>query len=701
VLSPSQISLAQDSLLLEVFDEHRLTRDNFLGKLHFKLQQIPIEMKKVDISAHGSAATYPLKPRSTKSKVAGTLRLKFLYYNDPPPRGSPGMGTHNLAQLVVGATGTVNPQHYPSREAVPSMVGGGRNGPHDGAAQGINRQESGDWVMVDPEDVEPLPRGWEERRDANGRLFYVDHVTRRTQWERPTQANVGPSAAQLESDRRRQMAMTLARRNPAFDSTLTLTHSQSSTSIQQQRSESPSGPRSNNSPRSFSQSQIVSPSAMQANGDDELPPGWEKRLASNGRWFYIDHNTKKTQWEPPRRHARPVSFVASPASGNRQSLSDQELGPLPPGWEMRLQPDGKRFFIDHTTRSTQWEDPRLLKLQKQAAAAVPYSRDYKAKYESFRKQLLARKPENLPRVLEIPVRRSNLFEDSHRAIMSVKNKDHMKTRLWVKFQGEVGLDYGGVSREWFFLLSHEMFNPYYGLFEYAASDNYTLQVNPDSGFCNENHLEYFRFIGRILALAVYHQRLIDAFFIRPFYKMLLAKKITLGDMEVVDTEFYNSIKYILENDPEPLCLTFSASREFLGQLEDVELKPNGADIDVTERNKKEYVDLLMKWRFEHRINKQMEAIKKGFNDVFPLRMLQIFDERELEYLLCGLAEINVDDWRRYTVYANGYTATDDVIVWFWKAVENFDSELRARLLQFVTGTSKVPMNGFAELQGKL
>ena len=42
--------------------------------------------------------------------------------------------------------------------------------------------------------------------------------------------------------------------------------------------------------------------------------------------------------------------------------------------------------------------------------------------------------------------RNNLFEDSHRAIMNVKNKDHLKTRLWVKFDGEVGLDYGGVSR---------------------------------------------------------------------------------------------------------------------------------------------------------------------------------------------------------------------------------------------------------------
>lgn len=57
-----------------------------------------------------------------------------------------------------------------------------------------------------------------------------------------------------------------------------------------------------------------------------------------------------------------------------------------------------------------------------------------------------------------------------------------------------------------------------------------------------------------------------AFFIRPFYKMLLTKPVVLSDMESVDTEFYNSVKYILENDPEPLCLTFTASREFLGQV---------------------------------------------------------------------------------------------------------------------------------------
>ena len=87
-----------------------------------------------------------------------------------------------------------------------------------------------------------------------------------------------------------------------------------------------------------------------------------------------------------------------------------------------------------------------------------------------------------------------------------------------------------------------------------------------------------------------------------------------------------------------------------------------------------------------------------------------------QYLMSGLGEINVDDWRKNTIYKEGYKETDDVIKWFWKvhtythkhcvqldvllqAVESYDSELQARLLQFVTGTSRVPMNGFAELQG--
>ena len=150
--------------------------------------------------------------------------------------------------------------------------------------------------------------------------------------------------------------------------------------------------------------------------------------------------------------------------------------------------------------------------------------------------------------------------------MSVKRPDVLKARLWIEFESEKGLDYGGVAREWFFLLSKEMFNPYYGLFEYSATDNYTLQINPNSGLCNEDHLSYFTFIGRVAGLAVFHGKLLDGFFIRPFYKMMLGKQITLNDMESVDSEYYNSLKWILENDPTELDLMFCIDEENFGQV---------------------------------------------------------------------------------------------------------------------------------------
>ncbi len=75
----------------------------------------------------------------------------------------------------------------------------------------------------------------------------------------------------------------------------------------------------------------------------------------------------------------------------------------------------------------------------------------------------------IPNRFELNVRRNAVLEDSYRRILSVKRSDLLKARLWVEFEGEKGLDYGGVAREWFFLISKEMFNPYYGLFEYSAT----------------------------------------------------------------------------------------------------------------------------------------------------------------------------------------------------------------------------------------
>jgi E3 ubiquitin-protein ligase NEDD4 len=147
----------------------------------------------------------------------------------------------------------------------------------------------------------------------------------------------------------------------------------------------------------------------------------------------------------------------------------------------------------------------------------------------------------IPGHCNISVRRNHIFEDAYTEIMRHSAADLHK-RLLIKFSGEDGLDYGGLSREFFFLLSHEMFNPLFCLFEYSAHDNYTLQINPNSNV-NPEHLAYFKFIGRVTGLAVFHQRFIDVFFIPAFYKMILQKKITLADMESVDADLHRSLTW--------------------------------------------------------------------------------------------------------------------------------------------------------------
>lgn len=89
-----------------------------------------------------------------------------------------------------------------------------------------------------------------------------------------------------------------------------------------------------------------------------------------------------------------------------------------------------------------------------------------------------------------------------------------------------------------------MFNPFYCLFEYSAHDNYTLQINPASGV-NPEHLNYFKFIGRCLGLGIFHRRFLDAYFIVSFYKMILKKKVTLADLESVDTELHRGLTWML------------------------------------------------------------------------------------------------------------------------------------------------------------
>nr|POE85603.1 putative e3 ubiquitin-protein ligase hula [Quercus suber] len=533
-----------------------------------------------------------------------------------------------------------------------------------------------------------LPALWERREDNLGRTYYVDHNSRQTTWIRPTQNfNAGEQRAQMQETQNQERTRHQQRMLPE-DRTGASSPTLSETAAQQTPSSTP------NSGNSASAAQMVATGATTA-GTGELPAGWEQRHTPEGRAYFVDHNTRTTTWVDPRRQQYIRMYGSGQNATGNSTIQQQpvsQLGPLPSGWEMRLTNTARVYFVDHNTKTTTWDDPRLPSSLDQN---VPqYKRDFRRKLIYFRSQPALR---ILSGQCHVKVRRTHIFEDSYAEIMRQSPND-LKKRLMIKFDGEDGLDYGGLSREFFFLLSHEMFNPFYCLFEYSAHDNYTLQINPHSGI-NPEHLGYFKFIGRVVGLAIFHRRFLDAFFIGAFYKMILKKKVSLPDMEGVDSEFHRTLSWAMENDvTDVIYSTFSVEDERFGEKVTVDLKPGGRDIEVTNENKREYVELITEWRIQKRVEEQFNAFVAGFHELIPADLVNVFDERELELLIGGIADIDVDDWKKHTDY-RGYTENDLVITNFWKCIRSWDAEQKSRLLQFATGTSRIPVNGFKDLQG--
>ncbi|CAH2066595.1 unnamed protein product, partial [Iphiclides podalirius] len=452
---------------------------------------------------------------------------------------------------------------------------------------------------------QPLPPGWEVRRDARGRVYYVDHNTRTTTWQRPDTERL--ARFQHWRGERRHV---VAQGNQRF---LYPPPQPPHPPHQSDADEAPVAGSSGNGPSPVAAGAVgvagasgasgaagasgSAPSAEDALG--ALPAGWERRVQPDGRVYYVNHKNRTTQWEDPRTQGQEVSALEEA---------------LPPGWEIRFTEEGTRYFVDHNTRTTTFQDPRPgAPKGPQGAYGVPraYERSFRWKLSQFRYLCQSNA---LPSHIKITLSRQTLFEDSYHQIMRLPAYE-LRRRLYIIFRGEEGLDYGGVSREWFFLLSHEVLNP----------------IDNDIDECG-------------------------------------------------------------------LEMWFSVDFEVLGQVIHHELKPSGDKERVTEANKEQYIQLVTQWRMTRGIEEQTSAFLDGFNEVVPLEWLKYFDERELELMLCGMQEVDVDDWQRNAIYRH-YTRTSKQVVWFWQFVRQMDNEKRARLLQFVTGTCRVPVGGFAELMG--
>ena len=275
-----------------------------------------------------------------------------------------------------------------------------------------------------------LPAGWERREDNLGRTYYVDHTTRTTTWNRPTtQFDRGDQRNRMEANTQMERR---AHQNRMLPEDRTGTNSPTPASD----SATP------NAASNQANAATLMATGVTTSGTGELPAGWEQRHTPEGRAYFVDHNTRTTTWVDPRRQQYIRMYGQNNASGNAtiQTQPVSQLGALPSGWEMRLTNTARVYFVDHNTKTTTWDDPRLPSSLDQN---VPqYKRDFRRKLIYFRSQPALR---ILSGQCHVKVRRSHIFEDSYAEIMRASAQD-LKKRLMIKFDGEDGLDYGGLSR---------------------------------------------------------------------------------------------------------------------------------------------------------------------------------------------------------------------------------------------------------------
>jgi hypothetical protein len=194
-----------------------------------------------------------------------------------------------------------------------------------------------------------------------------------------------------------------------------------------------------------------------------------------------------------------------------------------------------------------------------------------------------------------------------------------------------------------------------------------------------------------------------------------------ADLESVDSEAYEKkVVYIRDGvyssrdhiALEDLALTFTDDCDPAVLYESpaernacVELREAGNQISVTEENKAEYIQLLVQHRVVGAIRPQIAAFRNGLG-VFVtgelranLKLRQCATAADVQLLMCGVQEIDVDDWQASGEYGGGFDASSRTVRWFWAAVRRMTTEERSALLLFCTGSARAPAAGFAHLMG--
>lgn len=268
--------------------------------------------------------------------------------------------------------------------------------------------------------------------------------------------------------------------------------------------------------------------------------------------------------------------------------------------------------------------------------------------------------------------------------------DLLKKKIKIEFVGESGYDLGGVSNEFFNVISKRL----------VDSDFIVKMENGRFWFKNKKSSSLV-LLGLIVGLALLNQSVLPISFPDLLYKKLLKKQITIDDVSEIRPDVVNGLKSLQKIDNiEDADLRFTVTSEVDGMYKDVELVPSGSDIIVNKENLDYYVDLMVNWISYEEIKKAYDDFEEGFLSVINFKLDNWFDAQELNNIISGVKKYNWDEIKATTIY-EGYNSVSTTVKQFWKIFDNFTYEQKLRLMFFITGREPASSDGSQTIKIKI
>eukprot|EP00939_MAST-03C_sp_MAST-3C-sp1_P002985 g2985.t1 len=350
---------------------------------------------------------------------------------------------------------------------------------------------------------------------------------------------------------------------------------------------------------------------------------------------------------------------------------------------------------------------------------------------------------------DLHVRRRCIFEDAFEAFDRASVESDLGRRMRVAFEGEIGVDGGGLTKDMFSELSSAIRDPNRGLFKRVQETSsgwvYTFDDVADDGVASSSELpisptsssrlrragsdrfggggtshsvtkmssghfvtkqrrtrlKYWRFCGLLVAKALFERKHMELPLSEIIWSHLVGRPVNFEVLESANRSLARSLRWIRENKVEGVLFeTFSVTRSSNSAKTCdeppviVPLIRNGDSVDVTDANKLLYVENLVSWHTERKFGAALRAFKEGFYSLVPRRAVEVFSFRELERMVNGEATVDIDMLRRETVYSGDLDASSLLVEWLWAVLSSMTSSDRASFLRFVTGSSRMPLDGF-------